>query len=380
MTFFTRINSWLERRWVAPAYIGWVLLGLALFFFAAATNTLAGWLYVMSGMLLALLIVAAILPPRNLRGIIIRRQPIQPVSAGNLLAVELTLTNTGSRSQGLFQVIDQVPEVLGEPPRQAIGLLPAGKRQFWRYDIPTERRGAYQWQSVDLRSAAPLGLFWCRRSVAVPASVIIYPQILALKRCPMLDSLGQQTGQQWHRDRRVKQATEGITRSLRPYRWGDPTRLIHWRTSARYGELRVRELEKVTTDQEVLIGLDTMAPWQDLAFEQAVVAAASLVAYGVRHGITTVLWLPQTGLLRDYTQALYALAVVQPEATSAMHRHDFPDRALVWLTSNSTAVVNLPASSRQLCWGKTLAPSSPCPTVFISMAVPLQEQLESLMG
>jgi uncharacterized protein (DUF58 family) len=57
----------------------------------------------------------------------------------------------------------------------------------------------------------------------------------------------------------VKQATEGITRSLRPYRWGDPTRLIHWRTSARYGELRVRELEKVTTDQEVLIGLDTMA-------------------------------------------------------------------------------------------------------------------------
>jgi len=48
------------------------------------------------------------------------------------------------------------------------------------------------------------------------------------------------------------QTTEGLTRSLRPYRLGDPTRLIHWRTSARYGELRVRELEVMTGGKKLL--------------------------------------------------------------------------------------------------------------------------------
>jgi uncharacterized protein (DUF58 family) len=377
MAFIHRFNHWLECHWVAPAYAGWVLLGLALFFFAAATNTLAGWLYVMSGVLLALLLVAAILPPRNLQGIKLQRQPMRPVSVGNFLLVALEITNTNARSQGLLQVIDPVPTALGTPQSRSFGLLAGGQRQRWQYDMLASQRGIYQWNSVDLRSAAPVGLFWCRRTIALPASVVIYPQILPLNRCPILDSLGQQGGQRRYRALQVKPATEGITRSLRPYRWGDPTRLIHWRTSARYGELRVRELEQVMIGQEICIGLDTQARWQEVAFEQAVVAAASLFVYGVRQGLATLLWMPHTGLLHDYAEALSALAVVQPLAANTTMRPDCP---MLWLTSDQAPEADLWPGSRQLCWGTTeISPSTSSDVISIpvNLTGSLLEQLEA---
>nr|WP_231939937.1 DUF58 domain-containing protein [Dolichospermum compactum] len=57
-----------------------------------------------------------------------------------------------------------------------------------------------------------------------------------------------------------------LLRSLRPYRINDPTRLIYWRTSARYGELRVRELEVITGGQEILIAIDSSFQWQQELF------------------------------------------------------------------------------------------------------------------
>ena len=57
----------LETKLAWPSYSGCVLLGLAIFFFIAATNTLSGWLYVMSGMILALLTIALWLVRQNLR-------------------------------------------------------------------------------------------------------------------------------------------------------------------------------------------------------------------------------------------------------------------------------------------------------------------------
>jgi uncharacterized protein (DUF58 family) len=56
-------------------------------------------------------------------------------------------------------------------------------------------------------------------------------------------------------------------RSLRPYRISAPTRVIHWRTSAPYGELRVPELEIITGGQEVITALDSAANWQEEQFE-----------------------------------------------------------------------------------------------------------------
>jgi len=321
---------WLETHWVAPAYIGWVLIALALFFFAAATNTLAGWLYVMSGILLALLALSAVLVPRSLADVQIARQPMVPVSVGEVLGVTLTVTNASYQTKGLFQIMDSVPSALGEPCRTAINRLGPGQRQQWQYTLRPAHRGVYVWENVTLRSAAPLGLFWGQRQRQAKAVVTVYPQILSLQRCPLAEAPASSAWLDWQHQRTTTAASEGLTRALRPYRWGDPLRLIHWRTSARYGDLRVRELEQVTTGRQIALALDTTAPWLPEYFEQAVVAAASLYIYALKQGFAVTLWLPRQPAIGDRTGVLTALARVQPEPEG---RADSLPKAALWLTA-----------------------------------------------
>lgn len=350
MQWIRRLGNGLERRGLKPAYAGGLLLALAIFLFAAATNTLAGWLYVISGIMLALLALATRLPRRYLRGIVADRQPIEPVSAGESLVVEVLLQNRHQRPQSLFQVSDGLHSALGPWQTTALHRLERNQTHPWRYRVPTTRRGIYHWDTLTLRSAAPLGLFWYRRDVPLPATAVVYPQVLPLQRCPIVDALGEQSGQQWHYHPVVKPATEGVTRSLRPYRWGDPTRLIHWRTSARYGELRVRELEKVTASQEVVIALNTRANWLEESFEQAVIAAASLYHYALDRGFAAALWLPQGELLQDRPGVLMALAGVTVDPSMARPTA-WPAVPTLWLTPTPTAGAPLVSGSRQLVWG-----------------------------
>nr|MDJ0556239.1 DUF58 domain-containing protein [Microcoleaceae cyanobacterium MO_207.B10] len=66
MKIYYQLSNWLETHWVTPAYAGGLLGIFSIFFFGAATNTMAGWLYVISGMSFALLGMGAVLPRRSL--------------------------------------------------------------------------------------------------------------------------------------------------------------------------------------------------------------------------------------------------------------------------------------------------------------------------
>lgn len=350
------LAHWLETRWVAPSYGGWVAIGLALFFFGAATNTMAGWLYATSGLMGALLVLGALLPRRSLRSLSVRRMPIEPVSAGNALNLELAVENTGRQTKTLLQVCDRPPSELGAAETTVIESLAPGQVYCWSYSRIADRRGVYRWDAVDLQTATPLGLFWGRRSHSVSASAVVYPTVLPLSQCPLIDELGQDLSHATASQRRAQMATEGVTRTLRPYRWGDPTRLIHWRTSARYGELRLRELERFTGGQEVMIVLDSTTLWQTDSFEQAVIAAASLYAYALRQSMTVSLWTAGTGSLRGDRLVLEALAAVQPGEPAP----DYPptQSPCIWLTPSAQRCDSLPPQSRWLLWQDAESSSS----------------------
>jgi len=55
MKITKKINNWLETHAAAPAYGGWVLAGISVCYLGAGINTMAGWLYVISGVSFALL-------------------------------------------------------------------------------------------------------------------------------------------------------------------------------------------------------------------------------------------------------------------------------------------------------------------------------------
>lgn len=375
-----RLADWLETHWVNPAYIGWVLGGLALFFFVAATNTLSGWLYVISGVIMALLMIATLRSTQNLQGIEITRRPIYPVSAGDPLTVELLIQNATAKAKNLLQVSDLIPHKLGEPVTKVIESLNADATQYWVYQHPTHRRGVYRWQTVQTRSAAPLGLVWRRQDQKVEATAIVYPTVLPLARCPLIDQIGQESKAQFTSDQRAKAAHEGLTRSLRPYRWGDPTRLIHWRTSARYGELRVRELELFTGGQELVVCLDSAIAWEPASFEEAVIAAASLYFYAARQSLTIQLWTAKTGLMHGEQAVLETLAAIY--AGEEVHSTNVPNLPLIWLTQNSESLATLPSGSRWVLWSQPLTElrSSPLPGIVIRPERSLQSQLQDSLS
>ena len=342
-----KIADWLENRAVAPAYAGWLLSGMTVFFFGSATNTMSGWLYALSGGSLALLGVAAVLPGKSLRSLEVRRRTIEPVSAGDRITVELEIENRAREPKTLLQVVDILPFVLGQPIVRPIEVIDPNSIYRDTYYLEVRQRGVYRWQEVNLRTAAPLGLFWCRRSLRVKAVAVVYPQVLPLSTCPIIDRIGQEDSPQFYNRSRSQTATEGLTRNLRPYRHGDPTRLIHWRTSARYGELRVRELEVAAGGQEIIIALDSAAAWQPEEFERAVTVAASLYFYASKRLLNVKLWTAGTGLVSGNRVVLETLAAVNAGEDAVENRPKLP---IIWLTQNSATLSTLSLGSRWVLW------------------------------
>ncbi|MEH2369259.1 DUF58 domain-containing protein [Nostoc sp.] len=384
MKIIKPITNWLETRASAPAYGGWVLAATAICFFGAGINTMAGWLYAISGISFALLGVAAILPPRSLTGLSITRRPMQPVSAGDDLTVELEICNQTQQPVSLLQVEDILPFVLGKPVQKAIETIPSQGSYRWVYYHPTQRRGVYRWHTVELGSGAPLGLFWCRRQRDCAATAIVYPTVLPLATCPLVDEMGQKESKRGDpRGRPLQTATTGLVRSLRPYRVGDPTRLIHWRTSARYGELRVRELEMVTGGQEIVIALDSASTWEEENFEQAVIAAASLYFYAQQQQLEVQLWTASTSLIKGDRFVLETLAATTAlEDASSVVPKSYP---LIWLTQNPLSLAKLPQGSRWVLWPNISSPGEQevinweHPGIVLQSDGPLQPQLQKTL-
>lgn len=381
MKIIKHITNWLETHACSPAYSGWVLAGIAICFFGAGINTMAGWLYVISGVSFALLGVAAVLPPRSLLGLVVNRRPIGPVTAGDDLTVELEIRNQSTQPATLLQVQDLLPFVLGKAVHTTIETIPTLGSYRWVYYHPTQRRGVYRWYTVELRTGAPLGLFWCRRLRSAAATAIVYPTVFALSTCPLIDQMGEENSLLSDpRGRPLQTATQGLTRSLRPYRTGDPFRLIHWRSSARYGELRMRELEMTQDGQDIIIAIDSAANWEEESFEQAVIAAASLYFYAHKLQIQVQLWTALTGLVKGERVVLETLA-----ATTALEDacNVQPDSdPLIWLTQNELTLSSLPKGSRWMLWQNVsstkeqVVVNKDYPGILLDSQQPLQPQLQ----
>jgi len=103
------------------------------------------------------------------------------------------------------------------------------------------RRGVFRSVRVQLRTSAPLGVFVRTRTVrvALPAPIVVAPRpsVASAVLHPIPDedlSIGSPL---------LVHGGGDTVRAVRPYAPGDPARLVHWPTSARRGEIVVREHE-----------------------------------------------------------------------------------------------------------------------------------------
>ncbi|MFI0349655.1 DUF58 domain-containing protein [Actinomadura sp. 9N407] len=214
-----------------------------------------------------------------------RRLNPSRLPVGHESRVDLRLENVSRLPSGLLMVEDQVPFTLGGRARFVLERIePRGCREL-SYRIRSDVRGRYRVGPLTVRLADPFGMVELIRSFSLSDTLTVTPAIVALPP----DRLGGAwTGGGDSLARTVALAGEDDI-APREYRHGDDLRRVHWRSTARHGELMVRREEQHWQSSGTLF-LDTRrtAYWgegQASSFEQAVSVTASVGSHLGRAGM-----------------------------------------------------------------------------------------------
>lgn len=141
-----------------------------------------------------------------------------------------------------------------------------------------DRRGLFQVIRIESRVTAPLGILAAHRvhTIRLPHAVEVAPRSLAVSWLPAPAPVEGGTNTST-----LPTLTGDLVRSVRPYVSGDPPHLVHWPSSARLGELVVRELEPpVPVGQAVVLDLGDLGPDTERAASYAFGACRAVLASG----------------------------------------------------------------------------------------------------
>ena len=193
---------------------------------------------------------------------------------GDRLRVTYTLRNTGRLLKPWLEVHN--PTTLpGGLPGRALSLRGRGERS-WLVRTVLERRGHYRIEPLQIRTGDPFGFFEASAGVGQGITLVVYPRVEALPlwRLPPASIEGAHASPE-----RTLQTTPLAT-TVRPYAPGDSMNRIHWRTTARLGEIQVKEFDlEQTADAWIFLDLDAAmeaGSGDDSTTEVAVRAAASI--------------------------------------------------------------------------------------------------------
>jgi uncharacterized protein (DUF58 family) len=173
---------------------------------------------------------------------------------GETADVLLEVTNTDARQGGLWVLNEQIPAELGRPPRFVIDRLPRGGTATLTYRIHGERRGRHALGPLRLRLVDPFGLVERSAVGTDTATLLVVPRVRPLGAGGPAGGHGG--GGEGSRRTIAAHGEDDV--STREYRYGDDLRKVHWRATARTGELMVRLEERPWRAQATLL-LDTRA-------------------------------------------------------------------------------------------------------------------------
>jgi uncharacterized protein (DUF58 family) len=182
------------------------------------------------------------------------RIPFPPMFAGERAECGVTVTN-GSRLPVTVTVTDHAGETANS---FLVYRLPGGEALLCSASRELPRRGRYS-GPVTLSSGFPFGFLECERPGDGSGEIIVLPRPGVADPDGLRRWLFRQTGGDG-RARRVQRrvtSDQAEVRGLRQYRPGDALREVHWRTTARRGELMVREYDSAPSPELVLV----VEPW-----------------------------------------------------------------------------------------------------------------------
>ncbi|MCU1549926.1 MAG: hypothetical protein JWR36_486 [Glaciihabitans sp.] len=202
-------------------------------------------LYAAGFLILLPLVGLVIVRLRPLRLTVVRTFSPAVVTAGTPTVVELDVRNVSSFASASAAWYDRIPWLPGRAGPGVLPVLPPGGVAATRgarlgYSLRPTLRGVYSIGPLEVEYTDPFGLGVARAEVGSSQSLYVIPAVAPLGDSGPIYVSGDGTA------RLIQRMATGSDDDLmtREYRTGDALRRVHWRASARHGELMVRQEEQ----------------------------------------------------------------------------------------------------------------------------------------
>ncbi|GAA3917392.1 DUF58 domain-containing protein [Microbacterium invictum] len=259
--------------------LGWVLIGAAILLWVVALTL--GWEEAMIAAAVVTAVVVLSLPflfGRTTYDVDLDLTRSHVV-VGERAVGALTLSNTTSRAILPSQVV--LPVGAGRGLFQVPRLAPNETHEEL-FAIPTSKRGVLEVGPVSVLRGDPIGLFERTHDRRQAVDLYVHPRTKNLEGLSLghLRDLEGLPSQQLARD-------DVSFHALREYQPGDDLRHVHWKSTARVGEVMVRQYEE-TRRSHFVVGLSTHPDEYrlDEEFELAISVAGSIGLRAIRDSRT----------------------------------------------------------------------------------------------
>jgi len=305
---------------------GSTLIGLA------AIDAGINLLLILFGLCAGAVLLSAVSGWRGLRHLTVRRMVPDSIVAGRPFEIRYAVRNEGRwapiRNLHVLDEVDRFSPI--GAPEGFLHLLRPGETGFAGVPACARGRGRVRLSAIRLSTSFPFGIF--SKSVTIPAEdeLIVFPPLARLigdlESCA---GMGEAPG---------LASTPGRVRGdeeyygVREYRAGDNPRRIHWRRSARTGQLMIREMSK-PRDHQLWCVVDTRTSPDDAGqaerLEQAISAAATAICHALEQGSKVglmcngepLLVLPPGGGRAHQPRLLRELALRAPNHVDPLAHH-----------------------------------------------------------
>jgi uncharacterized protein (DUF58 family) len=213
-----------------------ILLIIILAFFAVTS----GWniLYILTYVLLCLFIFSWLWTRICLRKLVFHRSVVRGhIQVGEVFQERLALDNLSVLPKLWVQITDG-----STLPGHHVGYVASmggRKRAIWRAKSRCRQRGRFQLGPVIAISGDPFGLFNHRFFLSPAHEVLVLPRVYQIAQLAIF--AGGLPGRGRSSQRALQTTTNATT--VREYVIGDSLSRIHWRSSARYNKLMVKEFD-----------------------------------------------------------------------------------------------------------------------------------------
>lgn len=268
----------------------------------AAYNTRNNLLYLVLSVGIASVVVSFFAGWASLRGLGVSKSEMPDAYAGSSFRERIRI---GNRSRWLDALGLELENETRVPLVERNGEVDCTLERLYR------RRGRYRVERLQVRTGFPFGFFRLTRRLPAFREVIVFPRVRPVRTSALFGDTG---ASRLHARRRG--AGEEFYR-LRGYVPGDHLHRVHWRTSAKLGELTVRELGD-DGEERYVVAFEPVGE-EGADFEILVSATASIVAHLVSEGISFRFvaegWPSVAEVSRDHARdVLEHLALVRPRS------------------------------------------------------------------